>query len=348
MKKPITVSGDSNSRGHNLPAGQDWPTLLADALGTTKTVIGSSGHMAADQAWLMYGVSPVIDRDYLISIGTNDAQHYGADTTKRNAYAAFLRAIAVWCGAPTRFTARSGGMAFAGTWTDTPVNSIGRMTTNNGATATKTVNGTAVYVAVIIQNLASSQSIFEVRIDGVLVDTITLSGVAIGNTLIGRSYAPACFRFGGLAAGSHVVQVKSISGNALFLEWIAGSDQSAKPGVFIADIVKRVATGYASTPSTNSDANVADYGAAAFAVADELALDGLNVSKVPLNAVFNPATHLQADGIHYNTSGQGVVKDAFKDVVSPIEPVETITYPYRGGTVTLEISDGEAVKISIE
>lgn len=302
--------------------------------------------MAADQAWLLYGVPPVVDRDYLISLGTNDAQHYGTNATKRDAYAAFLRAIAVWCGAPTRFTARSGGMALTGTWADTPVNSIGKMTTNNGATATKTVNGTAVYVAVIIQNLASSQSVFEVRIDGVLVDTITLSGVTIGNTIVGRSYAPACYRFGGLDDGPHVVQVKSISGNALFLEWIAGSDQQAKPGVFVADVVKRTATGYAS--SGNSDSNVADYGAAAFAVADELALDGLNVSKVPLNAVFDPSLHLQPDGIHYNTAGHPVVKDAFKEVIAPVEPVETITYPYRGGSVILDVADGEVLKISIE
>lgn len=348
MPKPITAFGDSNSAEHGVQPGQGWFSLLAASLGVSKTLIGSGGHMAADQAWLLYGVPPVVDRDYLISLGTNDAQHYGASATKCDAYAAFLRAIAVWCGAPTRFTARSGGMTLTGTWADTPVNSIGKMTTNNGATATKTVNGTAVYIGVIIQNLASSQSVFEVRIDGVLVDTITLSGVAIGNTLIGRSYAPACYRFGGLSSGPHVVQIKSISGNALFLEWIAGSDQSAKPGVFVADVVKRTDTGYASTPSTNNDANVADYGAAAFAVADELALDGLNVSKVPLNAVFNPSIHLQADGIHYNTSGQVVVKDAFKNVVSPTEPVEMITYPYRGGTVTLEISNGEAVKISIE
>lgn len=326
MAKPITVFGDSNSVEHGVSPGQGWPALLAAELCVTKTVVGSSGHMAADQAWLLYGVSPVVDRDYLISLGTNDAQHYGPNATRIAAYAAFLRAIAVWCGAPVKYTARTGGIAFTGTWSDTPVNGIGRMTTNSGATATKTVNGTAAYVAVIIQNHAVSQSVFEVYIDGVLADTISLSGVVIGNTLTGRSYAPACFRFGGLSNGPHVVQVKSISGNTLFLEWIAGADQPAKPGVFIADVVKRTSVGYAS--SGNNDANVAAYGAAAFAMVDELATDGLDVTKVPIHAVFNPAIHLQPDGIHYNVPGHPVVKGAFLDAIEgTVEPPEHMFSP---------------------
>lgn len=341
MANPIVVFGDSNAVGHGVTAGQDWPSLLASVLGVTKTMKASGGHMAADQAWLLYGVSPVDTMDYLLSIGTNDAQVYGADAVKRAAYVDFMRAIAVWCAAPSRVNARS--MSVSGGWYDTPVNSIGRKTNISGATATATVSGTSVYAAYILQNHIDSEGTFEILVDGVVKKTVVMNGTAIGNTQVGQSYAPACVRVGGLSSGSHVVQIRTVGTKTVHFEWVAGSDQIAKPRIFVGDVVKRTATGYAS--SSNNDTNVAYYGSAAHAMADELAADGLNVSKVYLNSAFNPATHLQADGIHYNPAGHIVVKDAFASIVSP---VSTVSYPYRGGSISLDIEAGEVVKLTVQ
>jgi|GEM_PF-1215139 len=307
--KPNIVFGDSNAVGHGVAAAQSWPSILSESTGAAKTVHAVNGHMAADQSWLLYGISPDEEKNYIVSVGTNDAQHYGTGPAKLDAYANFLRAIAVWCAAPLRYTARSGSMTFSGAWSNTAVNSIGKKTTDNGATATKTVNGTAVYIGYLLQNLASSESVFEVSVDGVLKETVTLNGVTVGSTLVGRSYAPAAIRIGGLSDGPHEVEVKSVSGNALFLEWIAGSDQISRPRVTVADVPRRTSAGYAS--GTNDDANVAAYSASAFAVANELSADGLEVATVDFSAAVNPSVHLQADGTHLNAAGHAAVAAAF-------------------------------------
>ncbi|MGV4796114.1 hypothetical protein [Rhizobium sp. F40D2] len=341
MANPIVVFGDSNGVGFGVSAGQDWPSLVAAAFGTTKSIIASSGHMAADQSWLTYGVTPAASKDYLVSIGTNDAQIYGADAVKMAAYVNFLRDIVLWCAAPSKVIARGGGVAYSGSWTDTSVNTIGKNTVASGATATVTVSGTAVYISYILQNHAPSEGVFEVRIDGVLYETITTNGTVVGNTQIGRSYAPAAIRIGGLSAGAHIVEIKSISAKTFFLEWVAGSDQPSKPRVFVANIAERSATGYGT--STNNDANVSAYGAAAFAMIDDLIADGLAVSKIDINSVFDPAIHLQADGIHYNPTGHIAVKDA---IMAKISPTSIVSYPYRGGIVELEILAGIAQKVT--
>ncbi len=321
----IILFGDSNTSVHGVPVALGYPTLLADALSTTKTVVGGSGHMAADQSWRLYPVVASDENIYTIMLGTNDAQHYGTNATKRQAFINFMRAIMVWCTSPSKVIARS-GPTVTGAWSNTPVNSIGLMTTTPNSTLTANVSGSTVYVGYILQNLAASEGIFEVRVDGVLKATVATNGTAIGNTLIGQPYAPACLRISGLTDEPHVVQIKSLDSRAVFIEWIAGSSQPSSPKVYVGNVIKRSASAYGNG---NSDANVQAYNTAIAALIAELASDGKDISAVDTYSAIVPATHLQADGIHLNTSGHVAIKDAFLSVIDVGEPPEHTFSPIQ-------------------
>lgn len=322
----IVLFGDSNTSGHGVSSSSAYPALLSDALSEPKTVIGNSGHMAADQSWRLYPVLASDENIYTIMLGTNDAQHYGTNATKRQAFINFMRAIMVWCTSPSKVIARS-GPTLSGAWSNTPVNSIGLMTTTANSTLTATVTGSTVYVGYILQNLAASEGIFEVRVDGVLKATVSTNGTAIGNTLIGQPYAPACLRISGLSDEPHVLQIKSLDSRAVFIEWVAGSTQPSAPKVYVGNVIKRSSAAYGNG---NSDANVQAYNTAIVALIAELASDGKDIRAVDTYSVIVPATHLQADGIHLNSStGHPAIKDAFLSVIDVGEPPEHTFSPVQ-------------------
>lgn len=325
MVKPIVAYGNSNTVGHNLPGyvlntppPDAYISVLASTLGVSKDVRAGSGNMMADQSWSgLYGTTPSASNHYTILLGTNDTQHYGSSPVKRDAAINFLRNILVWNLCPVKTLARDAGMSFTGSWSNTPVNSIGRMTTSLDAEAVATVNGTNVYVSYILQNASGSEATFDIIVDDVLAKTVVCNGTAVGDTLLGRSYAGACVEVSGLEAGPHVVRVvNKVAGKSLFLEYIAGSDQQERPHAFVCDIPYRTTAGYGG--GANNDANVDSYNAAIAVLLAELAVASHNVHRVAIPD-FNTAAHYQSDGIHFNIAGHAVFAGDFLSVISAVD-----------------------------
>jgi hypothetical protein len=309
--KPIVNFGDSYSTGSGLPVDRIERHLerLAYYGGTTLTNLAAGSNMSADQARAIWSLTPSCANQYTLLI-TNDAAIWAASAIKRAAAMDALRAILVHCAAPSKIIGRNAMKS--GTWNDTPCNSIGTYNPVGALPArlAATVSGTAIYVQYIMQNLPSCDCSFEVRINGNLAGTVTPNPTAIGNTYVGNSFWPATRRFGGLPAGSHTVEIKPTNGAMYtFVDAFIGSDQATKPKVIVCKIPYRTTAGYALFPD-NSDGNVDAYNAAITAVVSELSRDGLNVSLV--EAAIDPATDLQADGVHPARLASLKLEDAFK------------------------------------
>lgn len=319
MSKPIIAYGDSNTVGHGLPgytsppAAQGYISVLAAELGVPVTLKASSGHMMADQSWsALYGTEATEANHYTVLLGTNDSQHYGSDPVKREAAMRFLRNILVWSLSPQKVLARDVGMAFTGAWSNTPVNSIGRMTSAAGAAAQATVTGTNIFVSYLLQNLETSEAAFEIYVDDVLRRTVVLNGTQIGNTLVGQTYAGACVEVSGLSIGEHVVRVVNVtSGKTLFVEFIAGSTQPSRPHAFVCQVPYRALAAYAGG---NSDGNIDSYNAAISSLVESLSNAGFKTHFVPLVG-FNRSVHYQSDGIHPNAAGHAVIAASFLPVI---------------------------------
>lgn len=309
INHPIVVFGDSYSAPSSWPTAlQRWADRLAYYAGVSLNNQALGSRMSADMAYAMYGVTP--GPANVLLLNTNDAAIWGPYSAKRAAALDAVRALVAWNAAPSRVNARS--MSVSGYWLNTPLagNAVGLYNPPGypGATLSGSVSGTAVYVQFIQQNGNDFQC--EVRIDGVLVDTINGNGTAVGCTYVGNSAWPAARRYGGLSAGSHTVQLKPINaGQYAFIDAIYGSDQATKPNVVICKVPYRTAAGYAMFAG-NSDANIDTFNAALAALVSEFAGDGLNVSMV--DAGTNPATDLQGDGVHPAKAGDLKIEAAFK------------------------------------
>ncbi len=317
------VYGDSVSVGVGATSGNGYVPLLQTALGVTLTNYAVSGAMAADQA--VVAKSGVGDK-FVINIGTNDSHRYGTDTTKREYFKQSLRALIALSAMPARINGRAG--ALSGTWSDDAYSvNVGTWSMTANDTATFTVSGTAVYVG--MKYYAGAYGAADILVDGVVKASITTPnpGFTTGN----NSYPydqDGTLRFGGLSPGSHTVQIKIKAGSGspavVYLQWVAGSDQLAKPSVYVSKIHRWNATGYASVP--NSDANIADYNAMIAAIVAEFQADGLNVTLV--DPALDPSTDLSSDGIHPNNAGHLKIKNAFYAAMSgpPPPPPPPPTY----------------------
>lgn len=336
MVKPLVAFGDSNTVGHglpgyvtNVPPAGAYIVMLASALGVSRDVRAKSGNMAADQSWSeLYGTTPSASNHYTALLGTNDSQHYGSSSPKRAAAMDFYRNILIWNLCPDKILARQPGMTYIGSWSDTPANSVGKTTSALDAEAQATVAGTSIYVSYILQNASAAEATFDIFVDGVLEKTVALNGTAIGDSLLGQSYAGACVEVSGLDAGNHAVRVVNrVAGKSLFLEYIAGSHQSQRPHFFVGEIPYRTLAGYGA--SSNSDANVDAYNQAIAGMLSALAGSGHNVHQVSFDA-FSPSMHYQADGVHFNAAGHEVLYSAFLQAVSEVDSALQFA---AGGTV---------------
>jgi lysophospholipase L1-like esterase len=319
--KPLVAYGDSITTGvgASVPANA-YLQKLKTALAVTASMVATTGDMAADQSWRIYGMAADPTKDTTIMLGANDAQIYGASAVKREAAINFLRNVVVWSMCQTKVNARS--MTATGSWSNTPVNSIGRVSAVAGSTLEATVSGTAVYVSYILQNLGASEGQFDVLIDGVVMKTVTLNGTQVGNTQNGRSYSGACIRIGGLAPGSHTVKIVTKNGNSCHIDYVAGSDQPSDPRVFVADVLKRSIASYGA--SGNSDANVAAYNADYATMIADLASDGHSV--LPVHFPDITLADLN-DGLHPNDSGHAKIAVDFQSAIlgTVVPPAYTYT-----------------------
>lgn len=301
--------GDSITNGVGASSySESWAGQWQDLYTTINTAV--NGDQAGDMSYeIQTNHEPDINDIYTVMIGTNDHRQYKADATKQGFFEAFFRQSLAWLALPSRTIARD--MTESGTWSNTGANSIGRLTTQNGATSQATVSGTGVYVGYIIQNSLSSEGTAEVRIDGNLVGTISTYGDM--DTINGRTFAPAAAYFGGLADTSHTVEITVTStGENFYLDYVAGSPQTP-PQILVSNIIKMSAAAY-STYGT-SEANVIAYNGIISDVLAEFAADGVAITSVDNFTDIDPSTDLDPDGVHPNDTGHDIIYNNFYEAI---------------------------------
>lgn len=295
----LRAFGDSLSSGFT-PAEDLYVTKIADHLDCDLENHAVSGSQAADQSFLCYGVVPNADDIATILVGVNDVYGYGANTLKREqGFVPFLRALIARNALPDRVTARSSGMSYFGSWSNSGFNGVGKLSSSpwDPYAAACYVSGTAIYIFGAIHNASSSEGKVDVKVDGTVIGSIETHGTAIGNTSLGQTVSPACWRFAGLSPGSHLVQLISANNKTFFLDEIAGSEQSAYPAVYVGDISRR-------HPLADYDLTTQLYCGSILTTIHELRSDGLNVTPFAINSAIDPVREIYPDGIHWNSSGQ--------------------------------------------
>lgn len=296
----INTLGDSNTVG----VGASNPSLSWVGRFTPKND-AVSGSQAAEISNKAIQITPTPSSKFTVMVGTNDVRNYKDNLVKKSYYEKFLRNAVCWLLYPTKVIARN--MTTTGTWGNTQANSIGRVSTQQGATIQGQVSGTKVFVSYIIQNDLSAVSTANVYIDNVLEGTISCDGrTVVMNTVNGTTYAGGCSVFS-VADGLHTVKIEvTSSGKNVYIDYIAGNDQLTSK-VVLGNIPKYSTTGYTYYGITESV--IEDYNDVINQVASEF---GINVANN--FTTVNPATDL-ADYVHLNNNGHLIVHNNFKALV---------------------------------
>lgn len=325
--------GDSITAGAGASTiTKSYAALLDASLGTPSVDHGINGSAAADQVIVARGVVTTPSDIVTIMIGVNDAQRY-LDATTQGYYKAFVRELVSWQNMPQRVAGRSASMALTGTWADSlpvPAWSAGKHSNVAGSTASATVSGTSVYIGTILQDMnpGSLNGSADVIVDGVTVGTISSNGAGMP-TALGTYYAPAAFRFGGLAPGQHTVTVKVTSG-WVYLEYLAGSDQPPGPPVYLSNVTRTFQVNDPATPAINAAFNAIIAG-----LVSDFQTDGRNVMLVDNNSIITQSD-LISDMIHPNDGGHQKIANQFLSEISGFIAVPT----YRKSDGTYWIDDG--------
>lgn len=342
----LIAFGDSITTGYQVP--QSFAEKLASHLGRSLNNRAVLNAMAGDQSYNSYSYAFQPDDLVAIMVGTNDQRVYQTSSAKLGYYKACLTNLIVKAAAPARKNART-DMTLTGSWANTQVNSIGKSTTQQGAKAVATIEGTVAYIGVVLHDHAQAKGKASVKIDGVDVGEIDATATGL-STAIGMGYPPGVFRFGGLGDGPHTVEITvTTSGQYFYLDFIAGNAQSVKPTVLVSNVIRMKSNGYASYGG--SDANVETYNQAVAEIVSTLAADGLDVRLVDLWSATDPAADISGDGIHPNAAWHTKAADAFQAVAEgvqepPVEPEPAvIEYPLSsGGKIGLTMDEQDRVK----
>lgn len=295
ISTPTTASGAST-------AGNSMAGMTA---GAEQNAI--SGYKADTLANLVR-LQTVDSREVRMMIGTNDVHIHKNDTQEQAWFKEFLMASVAWLLTPTKKLARTAGnFVYTGTWGNTQVNTFGKYTDQNGASAEASFDGDSVYVFYIIQKAASA--IADVYVDGNLVGQLNSDGT-IGGSSMYADWAHACHRFAGFGPGAHTVKVVSRGGVRFYLNGIADADQTGSPKLILSNIAKFSAAYYAA--QAISVATTDAYNAKIDEVISETTADGFNVVLVDNYGTIDPATHLKPDGVHWNDAGHLVGYNNFQ------------------------------------
>lgn len=321
----LTTFGDSITTGYPVQPSQVWASIVAASLGQTwnNKAVGSS--QAADQAYLASTLALSPSDTYGVFLGVNDTFYYGADPVKRAAWVGYMRALILMCACPSRLTGQA--MAKTGAWSSFAP--FGCFANGVGATASGSISGKAAYAFFRNQNngAATLGAVSAVSVDGVLKSSRVGNGAAIGNTYLGREFAPQAVRIGDLSDGPHSVQIRhASSGNYTLLEGACGSGQQTKPRVIVLNIPMR-AVDMAHRQNYNTDLA---------AMVAELVADGLDIVLVDIASVIGPQ-HLDQDGVHLNVAGHEAIANAVLAQVAP-PPTGNVYECEGGGTLTLSLT----------
>lgn len=144
----LVMNGDSVTSSfaeNTVQSTSLYPYKLGAALNRKVINRAVSGAQAADQSLAATSFIPNANDIHTVLIGANDVHLY--PPSKKPMWERFVRDIVLKMAIVNRVNATSGAVALTGAWSNTVVNTVGKNTTQNGAKATATVSGTAVYVS---------------------------------------------------------------------------------------------------------------------------------------------------------------------------------------------------------
>lgn len=315
---------DTSASAGNRPAPNQRPSALFCAeSGDTMVNRGASGAMTQDQSFVGHNLPARAAGTsvWFLELLTNDMYFRPKTAVGKQWSRDFLAACISHALFGVKKTARSGADATTGAWSNTPVDTLGMQTVGAGASKKFTVSGPIISVCWLADHHTASQGVFEIRIDGALVDTVN-TFVPFGNTQNGLRYGHAA-RLYPVTAGQHIVEVKCVSnGTAAYLSYVAGSgDQASFPKCFV---------GTGSQIATVPTAYSAECRQMVLDLCASLFDKGLPVKAVDTWSVINPASHMMPDGVHWNAPGAAAVCSAMQTAAA--EP-KTLHFPLASGGV---------------
>ncbi|WAT30170.1 hypothetical protein [Pseudomonas sp. GXZC] len=261
-----------------------------------------------DQAAQVYSTNLAVNECSQIMIGTNDSRRYGTVANDLDTFKRAHASLIAWLAIPELGKVRAANplITYTGNWGDSaayPTLTL-KGSPAVGSVASFTFTGTTLYFSTARTNVSGTRATATVRIDGVVVGTVTAQGFS-SNTIIGANYGPALYRFGGLSAGQHTVTITTVtadSQNLFFVEWFAVPDAAnfSRP-VNVLNVARQTAAG------GGVDATTIAYNTA---ISDNVAMlvaDGYRVNLADVFSTINPATDLQADGLHFNLQGHAKI-----------------------------------------
>lgn len=304
------VFGDSISVCYGIPQNECWVDLLAAEKGVTITNYSQNGSQVPDRTSDVYN-APAVDWP-IVALGANDERRWDTDNARgKEYYRSGLQALIGWLAISDKKTARDDAV-LTGSWTNTVAYGVGKRSIVKNSKATFTVQGRYIYVATISQDSVTGR--FSLSIDGEKIGDFPAKNNAGTTVKYDIGYGPRLWRFdtGSADDATHTVQLKvtSPSGdrNYVYIDWVAGSYQSVKPDVWVANTIRQTLSGYEA--HGGSDWNVQRYNEEVAEIVEQFQNDGFNVNLIDFYSVLDPATGLQPDGIHGNAQGNIALKDA--------------------------------------
>lgn len=297
--------GDSITAGMSASPGAAYVSLF------NPVNAGVPASQAADVSSHVQQEAVSPKKIYTLMVGLNDASRYGADPVKREFYRRCLRAVMAWLKLPEKKTARGGGIAFAGLWSDSPSpNPCGKYTTQQGASASATVSGDSVYVAVSEGDYVGMGESISVVIDGVERGPLSVKVPGV-TTWLNQWWGRTCWRFDGLGDGAHTVVVtqNSPTGKFLHLDYIAGSDQSAATPLVVAGTITPCTQAWYNSVGLTSEI-IDTYNDVIKGVSAEF-----GVTLADTAGAIDVLTGLSADGAHPNNIGHAAIHAAFVSAI---------------------------------
>jgi lysophospholipase L1-like esterase len=328
----FTTYGDSYTAGFGVPAGDAWPNVLVGEEDWSLTNRAVSGSLCMDQADYFLTDRPAQGVVYGFMLGFNDSRVNGTNLSKQAEYSGCLSAGLAWLSTPAgrKMAAQSAGCTTTGSWIDTPAYGgvIGKGATAAGSKLTCTTQaGSSVMLYAVTQ--VNNLSTFRVTIDGVAKTspsgTTTFSEIGTVTSEFGRTYAPTAYRFAGLKAVPHTVEITATSADAInnIVHILGGSTSSAGGSpVYVATIARNDAIGYGVDCASvhcnlGSDTAGANYNYAIHSIASQLVGDGLPITVVDITDVLDPnsQSQYQSDHVHPNVLGAQEIANAYFKVV---------------------------------
>lgn len=328
VKIDYYVGASLKTFGDSFVAQNNFTASLAGMMKSTQTNLGVSGTGASRVALNGYANLPLNGGHYNIvaEAAANDLYRNGAAASTlskiRDCYKAFLAAAFLNTAIPASSASSSGPtgpIGPVGIWGE-KAQSLGgtaRYAPTNGAFLSWTFSGNSV----VVGTFASDGTVYplgdiNVYIDNVLVETVNFAGDTDGN--IGaydsekkQGLTPAALVYTGLSAGSHTVKVEKAGGSYMLIDYFGTLVAPATaPSVFVGEVHKLNAIGYAAQPKRSPTVDAA--GTAAIADSVNYFADlGYPTVLVPINDFYNLANGVSSDNEHPNSIGGVQIANAY-------------------------------------